>query len=55
MVPAFEIMVLTPAIRNIIREGKTHQIDGMIYTSTKREYVSDGYQYFPPISKGHRR
>lgn len=33
MVPAFEIMVLTPAIRTLIREGKIHQIDGIIYTS----------------------
>lgn len=33
MIPAFEIMVLTPAIRNLIREGKIHQIDGIIYTS----------------------
>ena len=27
MIPAFEIMVLTPAIRNLIREGKVHQIE----------------------------
>lgn len=40
MVPAFEIMVLTPAIRNIIREGKTHQIDGMIYTSTNENMLA---------------
>ncbi len=33
VVPAFEIMVLTPAIRNLIRERKVHQIDGIIYTS----------------------
>ena len=40
MVPAFEVMVLTPAIRNIIREGKTHQIDGMIYTSTNETMMA---------------
>ena len=40
MVPAFEIMVLTPAIRNIIREGKTHQIDGMIYNSTNESMLA---------------
>lgn len=33
VIPAFEIMVLTPAIRNLIRERKVHQIDGIIYTS----------------------
>lgn len=29
-VPAFEIMYATPAIRNLIREEKTHQIDSFI-------------------------
>lgn len=28
-----EIMIATPAIRNLIREGKTHQIDNVIRTS----------------------
>jgi twitching motility protein PilT len=30
MVPAFEIMRVNPAIRNLIREEKTHQIDSVI-------------------------
>lgn len=29
--PAFEIMVVNPAIQNIIREGKIHQMDNIIY------------------------
>lgn len=33
-VPAFELMTVTPAIRNMIREGKIHQIDGLIYSSS---------------------
>lgn len=32
-IPANEIMICTPAIRNLIREGKTHQIPSMIQTS----------------------
>lgn len=40
MVPAFEIMVLTPAIRNLIREGKVHQIDGIIYTSATENMIA---------------
>ena len=32
-VPANEIMIATPAIRNLIRENKTHQIQSMIQTS----------------------
>jgi twitching motility protein PilT len=31
-VAAFEIMIATPAIRNLIREGKTHQIASSIQT-----------------------
>ncbi len=34
-VPAVEVMIATPAIRNLIREGKTHQIDGVIQTGRK--------------------
>jgi twitching motility protein PilT len=33
LVPAFELMLLNSAIRNMIREGKTHQIDSVIQTS----------------------
>ena len=40
IIPAFEVMILTPAIRNLIREGKTHQIDGMIYTSTNDSMIA---------------
>ncbi len=32
-VPAIEIMIATPAIRNLIRENKTHQIPSVIQTS----------------------
>jgi twitching motility protein PilT len=31
LVPAFEVMLLTPAIRNMIRESKVHQIDTAIF------------------------
>lgn len=32
---ALEVMVATPAIRNLIREGKTHQIQSLIQTGAK--------------------
>jgi len=32
---AMEIMITTPAVRNLIREGKTHQIDSIIQTGGK--------------------
>lgn len=34
-IAAAEIMVVTPAARNIIREGKTHQLDSVIQTGAK--------------------
>ena len=32
-IPATEVLLATPAVRNTIREGKTHQIDNIIQTS----------------------
>lgn len=40
LLPAFEVMTLTPAIRNMIRDNKIHQIDGMIYTSAKEDMMA---------------
>ncbi len=37
LIPVFEVMFCTPAIRNMIREGKVHQIDNIIDTSDKKE------------------
>ncbi len=39
-VPANEVMIATPAIRNLIRENKTHQIPSMIQTSGKMEMMT---------------
>ncbi len=39
-VAAFEIMTVTPAIRNMIRENKVPQIDGMLYASNKEDMIS---------------
>lgn len=40
LVPAFELMTTTPAIRNMIRENKIHQIDGLIYSSAGKDMTS---------------
>lgn len=40
LVPAFEIMTVNPAIRNMIRENKVPQIDGILYSSSKPELIS---------------
>ncbi|HBM81009.1 MAG: type IV pilus twitching motility protein PilT [Clostridiales bacterium] len=34
-VAALEILIATAAVRNLIREGKTHQIDSMVQTGSK--------------------
>lgn len=53
MLPAFEIMLLTPAIRNLIREGKVHQIDGIIYTSAADNMISMDTSIYNLYKQGH--
>ena len=44
LTPAFEIMKVNSAIRNLIREAKTHQIDNVIQTSSSTGMISmDSY------------
>ncbi|MPN59375.1 Twitching mobility protein [bioreactor metagenome] len=44
MIPAFEVLMTTPAVRNTIREGKTFMIDNIIQTSGEMGMVSlDSY------------
>ncbi len=40
LIPAVEIMISNPAIRNLIRENKTHEIDIVIETSSGEGMVS---------------
>ena len=40
LLPAFEIMTVNSAIRNMIRDNKVPQIDGILYSSGKPEMVS---------------
>lgn len=40
LVPAFEIMTVNSAIRNMIRDNKVPQIDGILYSSSKPEMIS---------------
>ena len=39
-IAAFEIMKVTPAIRNMIRENKIPQIEGSLYASNKEDMIS---------------
>ena len=40
LVPAFEIMTVNQAIRNMIRENKVPQIDGMVYSGAGQDMMS---------------
>ena len=40
LAPAMEVMVVTPAISNMIREGKGHQIDNAIYAGSAQGMIS---------------
>ncbi len=40
LIPAVEIMIATPAVRNLIREGKVHEIDFVVDTGSDQGMVS---------------
>ena len=40
MVPAFEIMTVTPAVRSMIRDNKIPQLEGTLYSSANADMVS---------------
>ena len=40
VVPACEIMTVNPAIRNMIRDNKIPQIEGLLYSSSKEDMIS---------------
>jgi len=40
LIPVFEIMTVNPAIRNMIRDNKIPQIDGVLYSSSKKDMIS---------------
>ena len=52
LVPAFEVMTVTPAIRNMIRENKVPQIEGVIYSSDTDEMVSMDSSLYKLVREG---
>lgn len=52
VVPAFEVMIATPAIRNLIREGKTHQIDSVIAASAEDGMITMDQSLYDLAVKG---
>lgn len=52
VVPAFEIMILTPAIKTMIRESKVHQIDGVISQSRNEGMITMDASLLELVQKG---
>ena len=52
LVPAFEVMTATPAIRNMIRENKVPQIEGVIYSSDTEAMVSMDASLYKLVQQG---
>ena len=52
LVPAFEVMTVTPAIRNMIRENKVPQIEGVIYSSDTDDMVSMDSSLYKLVKDG---
>lgn len=53
VIPAFEIMMVTPAIRNMIRDNKIPQIDGTIYSSKQENTISMDSSLLKLYHDGH--
>lgn len=46
-IPVFEVLTVTPAVQNMIRDGKTHQIDNAIYSgNADRTMLSMDSEFF---------
>lgn len=52
LVPAVEVLIGTTAIRNMIREGKTHQMDNAINTGADLGMVSMNYSLAQLVKSG---
>ena len=52
LVPAFEVMMVNPAIRTMIRDSKVHQIDGILATSARGEMFSMDMSLMQLFQKG---
>lgn len=40
LIPAFEVMTVTPAVRNMVRESKAHQLDNVISSSSAQGMIT---------------
>lgn len=52
MIPAFEIMTANTAIRNMIRDNKVPQIEGIVYSSDTEDMISMDNSLFRLVKEG---
>lgn len=52
MVPAFEVMVANPAVSNMIREAKGHQIESIIYSSASEGMITMDSSLYNLVQQG---
>lgn len=52
MVPVFELMIVTPAIRNMIRDNKVPQIEGVVYSADTADMFSMDNSLFHLVQTG---
>ena len=51
-IPVFEVMTVNPAIQNMIRDGRTHQIDNVIYGGNDKTMLSMDAELFRLVKEG---
>lgn len=52
LVPAFEVMSVTPAVRNLIRENKGYQLDSVISTASAQGMITMDQSIFELVRQG---
>ncbi len=50
---AIELLLVNDAVRNMIREGKSHQIDTVLQTNIKNGMIPMDYSLAELVKQGH--
>ena len=53
MVPAYELMINTKAVANLIREGRTHEINTVIETGSEKGMIDMNKSLIDLVERGH--
>jgi twitching motility protein PilT len=52
-IPAYELLLNTNAVANLIREGRTHEIDSVIETSSSEGMIDLNHSLIELVRQGH--